>query len=366
MKVIIIGSSVAGAAAAYLLAKDAEVIVYEKKSRKDVGKKVCANVYTFMIKDILKEFNLNYRKFVKTRYTGFKAISKNNSASFKTDEYEFDRQKILENLVKNAEKKGAKFFFNTEFIDFKKNNKFIVSLKKAKKRFADYSDILIGADGAVSEVAKKSGLWQNRRFFLALQANVLAKQIKNKKFIPGKNRYNILLGDDFGYYSYIFSSKKAFVIGLEDRPEKNVREKFLKMLKFLGIKKVKISGALIPEPKVIRLKPGIFLIGDAGCQVKFTGGGVIPAFMAARAAKDAILKNDWESYRKLNSRIRLNRLAVRFFERMNDKRADKIIEIVKDRRFKDLPKNRDYLNKRHFKSIIGSKLIFSLIANLFS
>jgi flavin-dependent dehydrogenase len=362
MEVIVIGSSVAGASLAYLLARSGiEVKVYESKSRKDVGKKVCANVYTFMIKDILKDFSINPQKLIKNHYSNLRVFSKNNQASFMTEEYEFDRSKLLETLIRNAEKKGAKFIFNANFIDFsRKNEKFILKLKK-EKPIVDSCDVLVGADGALSEVAKRAGLWQNRKFFLTLQARVSKQQIKNKKYIPPKNSYNILLGEDYGYYSYIFSSKEGFVVGLGDRPEKNVRKEFGNLLKFLNIKKARIEGALFPEPKVLKLKKGIFLIGDAGCQIKFNGGGVIPAFMAARAIKEILVKGDWKDYNKMNSRIRLNRIAVKFFEKMSDKRADNLLDIVKEKKFEKFPKYRDYLSKEDLRKLFSPGLMASII-----
>jgi flavin-dependent dehydrogenase len=362
MKVIIIGGSIAGVASAYQLAGKNEIAIYEQKKRSEVGKKVCANVYTFMIKSLLKEYGLDYRKYASMKFSRFSVFSKNNHAEFKTEEYEFDRAKLLEALIKKAENKGAKFFFNTNFVGFKKKNKkFIVTFKRGNKTFEDYADILVGADGAVSEVAKKSGLWGKRKFFLALQANV--KNIR--KYAPGKNSYSIMLGKDFGYYSYIFPAKKGFIAGLEERPEKNVRKKFMDFLKIIGVKGAKIEGALIPEPKVIKLKKGIFLVGDAGCQVKFTGGGVIPAFMGAKALKFAV-EGNFKAYKKLNSRIKLNRLAVYYFNSMTDKKADKIIKIVKNKEFKDAAKYRDYFDKNHFKRILNPRIVLALILSMLS
>jgi len=368
MRVIIIGSSIAGSAAAYLLSREGiEAVVYEQKSRKDIGKKVCANILTSMIKGILKDFGINSKELIKNKYNSFNVLSKNKKLSFKTEEYEFDRVKLLEKLIKKAEAKGAKFFFNSSFKGFKKKEgKFSILLSKERKNFIDSCDFLIGADGALSEVAKQSGLWNNRKFFLNLQAKVSRNSIKNKIYLPDKNGYNILLGKDFGYYSYIFSSKNRLVIGLGDRPERNVKKQFENLMKLLEIKRFKIEGALIPKPQVIGTKPGIFLIGDAGCQMKFSGGGIIPALMAAKAVKEILVDKDSKDYNRLNSRIRMNRLFTKFFENMSDKRADNILNIVKDKRFSSFPKYRDYISKTDLKKLLSPKLILSVIINFFS
>ena len=367
MKVIIIGSSVAGSAAAYLLAREGvEVVVYEKKARKDIGKKVCANVLTFMIKDILQDFGINPKEMIKNHYHTFNVFSKNNKVSFQTEEYEFDRTRLLEKLITKAEASGAKLVFNTNFTDFKKKDgKFSVMLSKGKRDFEDSCDFLVGADGALSEVAKKAGLWENRKFFLTLQAKV-SRNIKNKQYLPDKNGYNIFLGKDFGYYSYLFSSKNGLVVGLGDRPNRDVKKKFENLLKLIGIGKAKIEGALFPEPQVLRMKPGIFLIGDAGCQIKFTGGGIIPAFMAAKSVKEILVNKNWESYDKMNSRIKMNGLAAKFFENMSDKRASHVLEIFKDKKFRNFPKYRDYISKKDLKKLLSPKVAVSLILSLFS
>jgi len=365
MKVIIVGASIAGSAAAYLLAKSGlNVSVYEQKKKKDVGKKVCANVVTPMIKELLKELDLDYKKLIKTAYNKALFFSKNNSVSFPTEEYEINRGKFVEKMIRNSAKIGVKFNFETNFKELKEEgNKISIKFGKKNKVIYDSCDILIGADGALSEVAKKAGLWQGRNFLLYLQTKISKKYIRNKKYIPKKNSYAVFLGDKFGYYSYIFSSSRGLIIGLGNRAEKNVKNEFYKFINFLGIdkKKVKLEGAMVPDPRIIKNKKRIILIGDAACQIKFTGGGIIPSLLSAISVREIIIKNDYSKLKKLRKNIFLNRTFGKFFLKFSDKDWESFLDIVKNNKFKELPRNRDTMRIKSIVKVMDIRLFWFIL-----
>ena len=361
MKVIIIGSSIAGAAMALALSDYAKVLVYEQKKEEDVSKKVCGNICTSSIEKYANELGLE-EDFILSRYNKLKIFSKQNEAEFPTNEYEIDRRKLLREIVGKARKNSVQFNFHTRFSGFeRKNGKFIVHLESARNKFEENADILIGADGALSEVAKSAGLFGKREFFLFLQTKVNAASIKNKALIPDKNSYNIFVGKNYGYYSYIFPSRdgKELKIGLGDDSDKDVSTMFSLFMEKLGTKKGKIEGALVPKPKVIRGRKNFFLIGDASCNLKYTGGGIVPDMEQVLALRDRILKKGNSRLESERRKLVLNRRITRMVQKMGDRDFDILLEILKKPRFKNAFSFRDDLGKGDIMKMLSPELIWT-------
>ena len=350
MKIAIIGSSVAGATAALLLANCADVVVYEKKAKNEVGKKLCANVVTSLFLEYAKKLGLTPGRCVIGKFSKAVFISKNNKTALKTTEIKVDRQRFLHDIVKKAEKK-AHFNFNTELTDFEMNGKFVLHLKSGKRKFTDTADILIGADGALSKVAEKIGF--KRDYFLCLQTEIPKSKLK---IGLEKNSYRVYLGKEFGYYSYIFPYKNKAIIGTGDFP-KNAKNKFEKFLKFLKIKNAKINGALISTPKPFKWRKNLFLIGDAGADVKFSGGGIIPAMMAAFGVRDAIVNNDFSKLRDINKRDFVNRLLMKAMMKMNDEEFNYLLEALKDRKFSGIVDKRDKFELKEYSKMLDLRFL---------
>ncbi len=331
-KVIVIGSSIAGASIANFLAGYCDVTVYEQKSIKDIGRKLCADIVTPSFIKYLEILGLNHKDYIISQFDKAVAISEKQRVEFNTHEFKIDRVKFIKDLIKKAEKKGVKFIFKKEFLGFEeKEGKFIINIDNKN----EVCDVLIGADGPLSKVAKKADLWDDRELFLAMQSDIPLKKLDIEK-----NTYHIYLGEKFGYYSYIFPSKNRAVIGIVGNPE-NVKKRYDELLDKLKIKKIKKCAALIPKPKVIQQKKNLFVIGDAGCHVKFSGGGIIPAIMAAEAVSEIITNKNYKKLRKLNKRTYTNRLATRIIEKFKEKDFDNFLRILKNKKFYNLLKKRD-------------------------
>lgn len=363
MKIIIVGSSIAGSALALALSKHAEVSVYEQKSRKEVANKTCANICTASIGRHLKALGIN-EDFSLSRYSRINISSKQNFGSFQTKEYEIDRKRLLKRIIEKAERNKAVFSFSAKFIGFERERKNLeVFFQKGERIFSDKADILIGADGAVSEVAKKAGLFKNRRFFLYLQAKVKRSDIKNKLLIPERESYNIFVGKSFGYYSYIFPSKDGkLTVGLGECFE-DASSKFKSFLRFLGIRKTKIEGALVPYPKIVGHKKGIYLIGDANCNVKYTGGGIVPALEEALALKERIIDKKCRKSWKVRRKILLNSIMTRAIKNMGDRDFDRAITALKSMK-PGIFASRDELKSKGMLKIF-SRLFWIGLKNLF-
>jgi len=356
MRVAIIGSSIAGSSLACLLAENAAIMVYDSKTRKEIGKKVCANVVTSSFSKYVKLLGLNPEKYIISRFNTAVGISKHNKLEFKTDEFKVDRGKLIEDLIAKAEKKGVQFNFGTRLISIRKEDKnFLITFERGEEIFTDEADILVGADGALSEVAKKARLWDDRKLYLVMQTEIPLSKLK---IGLKKDSYNIYVGPEFGYYGYVFPSKDKVTIGVGDASEK-VKERYNSFLKFLGLNSRigKIQAALIPEPKVIKQKKSLFLIGDAGCHVKFSGGGIIPAIMASEAVREIIVNKNYKKLKELNRRTFFNKMATKMIWKMNDRDFDDFFEILKDKKFQGFLEKRDELEKREYFKLLDRRLL---------
>lgn len=365
--IAIIGSSIAGVSLALLLGKDVKVTVYESKPRKEIGKKLCSNICTEAINPILKNWGLVPERFILRKFTKQKILTRNKSITFPIKEYELSRTKLIEALIFRAQKNGAKFKFETSLVDFGKSadgKGFDISfMTKNGKKIFSRADVLVGADGVLSLVAKKAGLADDKKYFLYLQTNVSKKEV-NKKFIPGENAQNVFVGGEFGYYSYIHPSGKGLSVGLGDDVHKDVKSSFENFTRFLGIKKFKLRGALIPIPKVVGKKGDIFVIGDAASQTKFSLGGIIPSMMAAESLRDVILNEDYYKYFLLKIRMFIHQLATHVLRKLDEEDYEELFEIMKDDKFKGLMASRDKFGWKELGILMSPKLVWFSLKNL--
>ena len=358
MKIAIIGASIAGSATALLFSKaSASVSVFEQKAKIEIASKVCANIVTFSFLKLAKQFGISPAKVINKKFSIAKFYSQNNSIQLAVEDYEIDRKRLLEELTKKAQAYGAQFHFNTKFLDIEKTASGYSLIVQKGKRPAKLEgfDYIIGADGALSAVAKNAGLLQDRKFWLAIQTKVA--KIKRKL---NQGSYEIFF-KEFGYYSYIFPSKRHIVVGIVANPE-DAKEQFKQFIDFLGIKKCKVEAALIPLPKRIKFRKGnIFLAGDAACQTKFTGGGIVPALKTAFALKEIIINNKYKAAKDLSMEIFLHQLISNMLGKMSTTDFDKLFKISR----KSDMGSRDELRKWIWKFVLRNPCMFRFLLRLF-
>lgn len=357
MKIVIIGCSIAGASAALALSGNASISVYEKKSRQDVPKKICANVVTYSFLKYCRELGLKPENFLVSRFTKAFFLSRKNDLFLPTKEFRIDRAKFLDSAIKNAQKKGAKFNYNAEFVSFRKEKgKFIIKLKKGNKEIIEKADILIGADGALSRVSENAGI-KGKKFWLCMHTEIPASRIK---FNFEKDAYYLFLERRFGYYAYIFPFKDKVIVGSGDFIEK-AEKNYQNFLKFLRIKPAKTEAALISFPKNVHNTKNMFLIGDAACSTKFSGGGIVPAIMDAIAARNIIVHKNLGHYKIAKKRIRLNILVAKILSRLSDKEFDGLLKVLKHEKFASILEKRDEFERKEYLKMFDLRLLKYLI-----
>jgi len=276
---VIIGAGVSGNALAYELTKLREKpIVIEQK--RDVLGKACAGIVS---KRILKLVELP-RSLVKNRVNRLVLHFPKGEVEVRGKAIVLDREGFSEFLYERAKKGGTDYLFNERLMRFVVADKVIG--RTSKRSFK--TDILIGADGVDSVVAKKYGL--SYRIESVVQAFGEYES----------DAVHVFLGKEYGYpFGYVIPYEKDMsIVGMGGS-----RESLERFLDFLGVRHVrKWQAGRIPVvlPKYTAFER-VLLIGDAAGMVKaLTGGGIIMDLLvskiAAKAIREGYERNDFSTH----------------------------------------------------------------------
>lgn len=348
--ITIIGAGPAGCFAAYHLAKGGqEVQVLEEHA--SIGRPVqCTGLVTSAIEDIIR-----IRKdCILSRIETAKAVAPDgNILEVPIKDLVLDRAKFDRSVADMAVKAGAKIHLNHRFIGYKKD--IAVKDKKNGRIKSIKTDILIGADGAGSSVARSAGLAGKRDFYVGLQARVKLKTDPTsfEAHLGGISRE---------FFAWVVpESEDICRVGLAAK--KNTLKYFDKFLGHIKIGKKMIiekQGGLIPlyNPKLEIQKGNVFLVGDAAHQVKAsTGGGIIQGLMAAKILSGSIIDgNDYASGCKsaLGKDLWIHLMIRNMLNNFSDDDYNLLIRLVnKDHvRYAMQNFNRDYPTRFMFRLIL--------------
>ncbi len=341
--VSIIGGGPSGSYLAYLLAKEGgKVHVFEEHSC--IGRPVqCTGLLTNFVKnliDISDDFLVNTIRKIKV------VAPNGDFADFKlkNPDYVFDRRKFDEHMANIAMKEGAVFSFGKRFVGF----------SDGKINFEDGStfetDLIVGADGPLSKVAKHFGMFNDRKFMNALQARAKGKFYADT--------FVVYLGEK--YFGWSVPENPSFsrigVICSDGMAKKH----FDSVLEKENGSIIEYQSGIIPvyQPKIKCQKGNVFLLGDAATQCKAsTHGGLIQGMLAANALKDAILSG--ESYdklwrKKLGKDLYMHLKLRERIDKLSDNRLNYLIKLVNKEKVKNILET--------YERDFASKIIFKLLA----
>ncbi len=343
MKISIIGAGPVGGYLASLLAKDHEVLLFE--DHKEIGNPVqCTGLVTDSMNEIVElknQFIINKIKRIRVIAPNKKSIELN----LKNENIVLDRQKFDSYLVNQAVDKGIKLFFDHKFKDFSNNEITFENQNKFK------TDILVGADGPFSKVAKSANLYGNRKFFIAPQAVV--------KGNFDKDIFEVYLGTgDFAWV--VPENEEVARIGLVTKDKYEASIVFKNLLKRYREVLCYQSGLIpIHNPKIKTQKDNIYLMGDAACQTKAnTHGGLIPGMIAAQEFKNSL--NNGHSYDELWRKRIGKDLAIalkmrKILDKFNENDFNKLVGLCDKKKVKEILETYD----RDFPSKFVAKLILA-------
>ena len=353
----IIGAGPSGSHLAYLLSKHDDVNLYEEHS--EIGKPVqCTGLVTSSIKDHLKlesKFILNKIKDITVIAPSKQSITFN----LKNPNIILDRELFDKHLAEKAMDNGVRYNLSSRFISHSRDK---ISIKVKKTTRLIDTDILVGADGPLSNVAKSAGLFNNRKFVIGLQARIKLKDIN-------VNELKFFLG--YGSFAWIVPENEYIAkIGVVSKH--NPKMFFDHLCKEVKQKKIiGYNSGIIPiyDPNIKIEKGNIFLVGDAAAQVKATSyGGIIQGLIAAENLSKSIINK--ESYtplcKDLNKELKYGLLIRNVLDKFSLKDYNELISLVQNKRTKSIIQSidRDYPSKMILKLILSQPRFLKFAKNL--
>ncbi len=330
-KIIIIGAGPAGNYCAYLLTENGfDVNIYEE--HRAIGKPVqCTGIITKELENFFSQKEI--KKFLVNKAVKTKVYSKNKSAEIKLKgDLIIDRENFDKYIADKAKNAGAKYFLSRRFIGIEDDFVLIKNLK-TKRTERIKTNMLIGADGPLSSVAKSAGIYGKRKFLVGIQVTAKYKNENSIEFYLEK-----------GAFAWsVPINKNTARIGIAAKQSQNAMQIFDEFLeeklgKKFQNKIISKQAGLIPiydsKRKTQIKKNGlqIYLLGDAAAQVKATtGGGIIQGLTAAELLAKAISekKNYAKLCRKnLGKELKLHLLIRKTLDKFSSKDYDYLIELA--------------------------------------
>ncbi|MFH1511121.1 MAG: NAD(P)/FAD-dependent oxidoreductase [Candidatus Woesearchaeota archaeon] len=324
--ITIVGAGPVGSFAALNLSKlGHDVQILEEHKR--IGLPLqCTGIVTASIKRLLRvPKSVVVARIAKTR---IHSTDHNTEISFQDRNLVLDRQAFDEYLAGLAMEHGAKILLSHRFEKFSREK---VIAKSAGKLRQYKTEVLIGADGPLSQVARASSLWQQRSFWLASQARCHFDNDMAVDFYPSSRHFAWVVPE---------SSSVARIGVLSRQKPAMYLNSFLQKL---GMPKViGRQAGLVPifQPQLKCQKDNIFLVGDSALQVKATtGGGIIPGLAAAKCLAYSLHRDT--SYQHLldkyvNPSLRLHLLVRKTLDRFNQQDYDRLVTLCSSNRVKGI------------------------------
>ncbi len=319
----IIGAGPAGSYLASLLAKQEEVTVFEEHEK--IGLPVqCTGITTKALAELL---HID-KRFLVNKITNAKIIAPNwNCLDIKLNKPNLiiDRMKFDSHLAEKAQDRGVKFYLNHKYKSCVRNKKELeIHFSGKKNRFQ--TDILVGADGPFSQVAKTTGLWRERKFAIGVQARM------NIKTDPETVEFYVNQGQ-FGWI--VPESENTARVGVASYVHPN--ERFKTFLKRRGIDKCKVKeyqSGVIPlyDSKLRTQDRNVYLLGDAATHVKATTfGGIVQGLIAAEELSKAILhKKNYETLwrKRIGLDLRIGLMIRKKLDKFSDEDYNSLIRVL--------------------------------------
>lgn len=333
MRIDIIGAGPIGGQTAYLLArKGFDVHLHEDHDV--IGKPIqCTGLMTLSLNELLdqkKEFLVNTTESIEI-------IAPNSSKlTLKAKEYIVDRALFDSYFVNKAMDAGAILHTNSRFIGIENSHILIKdtatsTTKRIKKQ------VLIGADGANSSVAKLINPTKKRNYCIGIQARVRGT------FDPKK--YTVYFNNTLspGFFAWIVPESGTIArVGL-----KGTNTNFETFLNKHSFTKIEMQAGPIPvyDPDYITEKDNTYLVGDAATQVKATtAGGLIPGLKAAHCLAEAIEHNDSYHHRwkkAIGSDLWLHLKLRGILNKFTDEDWNKLIALLSKEKVKTILEKHD-------------------------
>lgn len=205
-----------------------------------------------------------------------------------------ERSTLIKELAARASAAGAQVLFGRRFIDVAPDgDRLALGIERSSGGGSEtaHADVVIGADGVASRVARAAG-WPKQATAPLVQAIV-----KWPANIPSDCVRVWFVPDDTPYFFWLIpESPTRGVLGLIGEDGSRVNGVLERFLEKQALDPIELQAARVPiytgwVPIHKRLGEGdVYLVGDAGGHVKVTTvGGLVTGFRGAAGVADAIL-----------------------------------------------------------------------------
>jgi flavin-dependent dehydrogenase len=244
-----------------------------------------------------------------------------------------ERSRLIRALADEAKQANAQFEYDTRFLGLSPNARGLhVQVDRGGKKEELYAESVVGADGAVSRVAKTAG-WPPVETVPLVQAVV-----KLPKDFPADTTRVWFAPDDTPYFYWLIpeSSERGAlgVIGEQGRDTKRAFDRFLEKK---GLEPLEWQGARIPVYRnwvPVQRRVGnseVYLVGDAAAQVKVsTVGGIVTGLRGAKGVADAILRKGRGELRALRRELSTHWLIRRALHHFQQEDYCNLVDMLND------------------------------------
>jgi len=331
----VIGGGPTGCLAAMEAAKrNLNVAVFEEHG--SIGSRLkCSGLISKKGLDML---GVDYKKSILNEFRGTRiyspSLNEMNVIAKDIKAFAIDRVRFDKTCADDAEEHGAKIF-----------------LKKRARRADLKSNLIIGADGALSQVAAWSGFPKINEFAFCYQADFQNAAIEDKNLVSMFLSNNLFPGF-FGWAIPLNESEARVGLGVfrdvrhgYDRSVKHYFDIFTKKHPVVSkiLKKSKSKNrlsAIIPLSTRDKTASGnVLLVGDAAGQVKATtGGGIVfggsCAKLAGSLAPRIIEKKDSSEYergwkKRFGDDLMLHKKLRELYNSLTDRQIDSYFTMAK-------------------------------------
>jgi digeranylgeranylglycerophospholipid reductase len=338
--IAVVGGSAAGFYAACLLAQGGRgVRVFEQNERLAPAERTL--IVTRRMRDLLGPLG---ELAVLNEIRRFEIWSDGRSAqvSLRHPDLIIERARLIHALAEQARAAGAEVVLGARFIGLGLDGaRRTLEMERGggRRRENVPATVVIGADGALSRVARAAG-WPAQKTAPLLQAVVrlpadFPRDCVRVWFIPEDTPY---------FYWLIPETKDRGVLGLIGEDGDQAKRGLERFLDRRGFEPLEYQGARIPlytgwVPVHRRIGDAdVYLVGDAASQVKVTTvGGIVTGLRGARAVARAILEGDGgPELRSLRRELNLHLLVRRSLHGFSQQQYSRVLGLLNAAAYRSL------------------------------